>query len=91
MQVSSCVLEADDDDENEAAAAGVVFKMLKDYSDFFDVMKAASAATDDSRMQPFIAWCVVAAWFDGELSQSNALLEGTTRRRSLGQPPRAAA
>jgi hypothetical protein len=91
LQVSSCVFEADDDDENEAAAAGAVFKMLKDYSDFFDAMKAASAATDDVRMQPFVAWCVAAARFDRKSSQNNAALEGIARHRSLGQPPRAAA
>jgi hypothetical protein len=57
-QVSACVLEGDEDVESKAAAAGVVFKMLKDYSDFFDTMQAAAAITEDEVMQPFVAWYV---------------------------------
>jgi hypothetical protein len=30
--------------------------MLRDYSDYFDAMKAAASVTDDTLMQPFVAW-----------------------------------
>ncbi len=56
MQVEACGLEKDEEDASGNSAAGVVLSMLRDYSDFFDTMKAAASVTDDSLMQPFIAW-----------------------------------
>jgi hypothetical protein len=55
-QVRSCGLEKDDDDDTGNSAAGVVMSMLRDYSDYFDAMKAAASVTDDTLMQPFVAW-----------------------------------
>lgn len=95
VQVASCVLEADDEDEGKAAAAGVVVKMLKEYSDFFDVMQAAAVITQDVLMQPFVAWFVSPFWdlilfcFCGVCDTEAC--EGTTRLRLHGQQPRAAA
>jgi hypothetical protein len=45
-------------DDYDHSVAGVALEMLKDYSDFVDTMAAAAAATDDTSMQPFVAWCV---------------------------------
>jgi hypothetical protein len=55
-QLNACSLQEQDSDANGAAAAGTVFAMLRDYSDFFDAMQAAAAVTDDALMQPYVAW-----------------------------------
>ncbi len=89
FQVTTCVLEGDEDDESKIAASGVVFKMLKDYSDFFGTMQAAAAITDDEVMQPFVAWYFL--HFYSVFWAGDEMRAGTARRRWRGDQPRAAA
>jgi hypothetical protein len=56
LQVSACDLQKEDDDIAGSSAFGDVVPMLKDYSDFFDAMKAAASVTEDNVMQYFVAW-----------------------------------
>ncbi len=53
-----CGFEGDEDDGAGHSAAGAALAMLKDYSDFFDAMTAAASVTENTLMQPFVAWCV---------------------------------
>ena len=51
--------------------------MLKDYSDYFDSMTTAAAVTNDTFMQPFVAWYAKAslAWAATKSSSIESVLK----------------